>query len=89
MLNTRINEHMANTKKEDNKFVINNHMRQFKHSFDFDNVKILDTESCWKKRLISEMINIKLQDNAINIKEDTQKLNNHYTKLLNRLKKVR
>jgi len=40
--------------------VITNHRLQFNHDFDWDNSKILDKEKYYYKRLISEMINIKL-----------------------------
>lgn len=83
MLGTRIKEHIANTKKDDKKYVINEHMREYNHKFNFENTKILDKENNWHKRLISEMINIKLQDNAINIKEDTQNLNAYYNQIIN------
>lgn len=86
-LGTRVKEHIANMKKENKKFVINEHTKNCKHKFDFENTRILDRESNWRKRLISEMVNIKLQDNSINIKEDTQKLSNHYTQLIKKFKK--
>jgi len=36
-------------------------MLEFKHSFDWDNIEILDFEPQHHKRLISEMIHIKSQ----------------------------
>jgi len=44
---------------------------KFNHNFDWNNVKILDFESNYQKRLISEMIHIKSQKNGINLNEDT------------------
>lgn len=84
-LHCRIKEHVTNTKKEGN-YVINEHMTEHKHTFDFDNAQILDKESIWRKRLISEMVHIKLQDNAINVKEDTQQLSQYYNNILYNLK---
>ena len=84
-LRCRIKEHMNNIKKDGN-YVINEHMTEHKHTFDFDNAEILDTENIWKKRLVSEMIHIKLQDNSINVKEDTQQLSQFYNNILYNLK---
>ena len=84
-LKCRIQEHVANLKK-DGQYVINQHMTEHKHTFDFNGTEILDTEKVWRKRLISEMVHIKLQENPINIKEDTQKLSQYYDNLLYNLK---
>jgi len=35
------------------------HMQKFSHSFDWDNIKILDFEPNFYKRLVSEMLHIK------------------------------
>jgi len=37
------------------------------HDFDWENPKILDIAKHYQKRLMSEMINIKAQKNAINL----------------------
>ena len=37
------------------------------HDFDWNNIQILDEESCHNKRLISEMLNIKKQKNSLNL----------------------
>ena len=37
----------------------NNNTKNFLHEFDWNNVKIIDYESNYKKRIISEMIHIK------------------------------
>jgi len=44
--------------------------------FDWDNIKILDTESNFYKRSISEMLHIKEQENGINVQTDTKLLDN-------------
>jgi len=50
--------------------VITNHMQKFSHSFDWDNIKILDSEPNFYERLVSEMLHIKKQQNAINAQKD-------------------
>ena len=51
--------------------------------FDFrwNDVKILDIEPNWKKRLISEMIHIKTNPSNINKRQDTESLNPLYDSL--------
>jgi len=53
--------------------------------FDWTNVKILDRETFYWKRIISEMLNIRLQNNALNCQTDTEYLDNTYTAILNKL----
>jgi len=40
---------------------INDNGNRLQHKHDWDNIKILDKESCYNKRLISEMLNIEKQ----------------------------
>jgi len=47
---------------------------EFDFEFDWDNPEILDREKYYYRRLISEMINIKLQKNALNMQSDTELL---------------
>ncbi|EFN65097.1 hypothetical protein EAG_00792, partial [Camponotus floridanus] len=54
-----------------NKSVITEHRLNFDHEFKWDEVKILDKESFYNKRLISEMICIKRQHNGLNLQTDT------------------
>lgn len=58
--------------------VIAQHRINFEHDFDWDNFDIIDREPSLKKRLISEMIHINLQKNALNKKDDTMNLNSRY-----------
>ncbi|KYN30037.1 hypothetical protein ALC57_00480, partial [Trachymyrmex cornetzi] len=59
---TRISEHKANALKSSNLHtVVAEHQVQFDHNFDWDNVKVLDIEPFFHKRLTSEMIFIKKQ----------------------------
>jgi len=82
---TRINEHIKNIKVEESKHsVITKHMLELNHTFDWQNVKIMDFETNYYKRLISEMLYIKMQDNGINSVEDIEGLDSSYFNLLNK-----
>ena len=52
------------------------------HNFGWDSVKILDVESTYRKRLISEVLNITCNSNTINKKEDTLSLSRLYKTFL-------
>lgn len=80
-MGVRINEH-----KKAKIGITATHRLLQKHDFNWDNFYILDKESNESKRLISEMIHINLQKNAINKKDDTQNLNNFYLHFLNEIK---
>jgi len=83
---TRINEHIKNIKVEESKHsVITKHILEFNHTFDWQNVKIMDVETNYYKRLISEMIYIKTQDNGLNLMEDTDCLDSSYFNLLTKI----
>jgi len=55
------------------------------HTFDWNNIKILDTKSNYNKKLILEMLHIKKQVNGINSQKDTEFLDESYSCLLNNL----
>jgi len=63
---------------------------QHSHFFDWENVKILDTESNYYKRSVSEMLHIKEQSNVcgFNAQKDTELLDNAYSDVLNMLSGV-
>lgn len=63
--------------------VITNHILQNNHNFDWDNIVI--PEPNYYKRMISEMIHIKIQKNGINLNNDTGVLDNSYFNLLERI----
>jgi hypothetical protein len=85
-LKTRIKEHIHNIKLETSKLsVISEHRLQQNHSFDWENVKILDFEHNYNKRLISEMIHINEQKNESNLKTDTELSDDCYITIFNRL----
>lgn len=55
------------------------------HTFDCNNTKILDYELNYFKRLISEVIYIKIQKNSINLNSDTVLLHDCYNSFLDRI----
>ena len=79
----RIKEHKKCTKIES---VVSNHMVSTGHQFDWENVRILDREKDFKKRLISEMVHIKIAKNTINRKEDIDNLSHVYNSILSKIK---
>ncbi|KYN09443.1 hypothetical protein ALC57_18450, partial [Trachymyrmex cornetzi] len=82
-LSTRLREYECNIRGNSSKYsVLTNHMLDFNHSFDWKNVRVMDTESHYNKRLISEMLFIKKQYNDINTQKDTEKLSKTYFCLL-------
>ena len=85
-LKTRLNEHIKNGNSNSAKHtVITEHALEYNHTFDWQNKKILDRETNYYERLISEMIHIKLQTNGINYMEDTELLDSGYSNLLSKL----
>jgi len=62
--------------------VITDHRLLNKHDFDWDNVQILDEETNYNKRLISEMIFIKKQKFGLNAQTDTELLDPIYNDIL-------
>ena len=81
-LKTRLHEHKNDIKKSSSPSVISAHRINFDHQFDWQRTKILDKESSYGKRLTSEMIFIKSQDNGLNKQSDTESLPESYISLL-------
>ncbi|XP_018346175.1 PREDICTED: uncharacterized protein LOC108750859 [Trachymyrmex septentrionalis] len=74
-LKTRIAEHRNHIKHNTSaRSVITEHRRQLDHEFKWDEVEILDEEPSYRRRLVSEMINIRKQKNGINLQTDTDGL---------------
>jgi len=74
-LKTRISEHRNHINRNTTtQSVINEHRLQFNHNFDWEDVKILDSERFLGKRLVSEMTFIKKQKNGTNLQSDTEHL---------------
>ncbi|EZA62183.1 hypothetical protein X777_02808 [Ooceraea biroi] len=83
-LQTRIGEHRKDiNKKTGSPSVISIHRIQSSHDFKWNEVEILDEESSYKKRLISEMVNIKKQSYPLNLQNDTLELPEDYLPILN------
>jgi len=70
-IKTRIKEYKANIKKSKGlRTVVSEHQLENGHELDWKNISLLDLESCFQKRLMSEMIFIKKQINVTNIQND-------------------
>jgi len=75
----RVNEHKNHIIRNlSQQLVITVHRLLYKHDFDWDNVQILDEETNYNKRLISEMIFIKKQKFGLNAQTDTELLDPIY-----------
>jgi len=78
-LQTRIKEHKSDINKPTSSpSVISQHRLTHNHEFDWNNIKILDKEQTYHKRLISEMIHIKKQTSSINKQNDTEQFPDIY-----------
>ena len=77
----RVDEHKADIEKKNYEKVVPRHCTH-NHYIDPNKIKILDVEINTSKRLISEMINIHLQELPINLKEDTLGLHDSYHSVL-------
>ena len=85
-LKTRIAEHRNHIRYNTSaRSVITEHRRQLDHEFKWDEVEILDEEPSYRKRLVSEMINIKKQKNGLNLQTDTDGLHKAYIPIINRV----
>ena len=80
-LRVRLNDHIKNKQKDS---VVTLHKKD-DHDFDWDRVTILDKESNYFKRLISEMIHINLENHSLNKKTDVKTLSRIYNSLFNDL----
>jgi len=86
LLKDRIGEHRNHIRRNSGQIsVITNHRKKFNHDFDWNNVKVLDEEMNYKKRLISEMIHIKKQNCGLNSQNDTDLLDPLYHDLVQHL----
>jgi len=88
-LKTRINKHVKNIKDKESKHsVISKHMLENNYSFDWQNIKILDFEPNYYKRIVSEVIHIKTQGNGLNSVDDIECLHlshfNFFTKIFDK-----
>ena len=73
-LKTRLKEHIKDLNKPTNSLsVISCHKLDSDHTIDWDNSSILDSEHSYYKRMISEMIHIKRQENGLNKQSDIER----------------
>jgi len=80
---TRVSEHRGHIRRNSTQpSVITDHRIVTNHDFNWTDVKVLDVEKNYKKRLISEMIHIKLQKHGLNSQNDTDLLDPIYNDLL-------
>jgi len=78
-LHTRIKEHKSDiNKRTGNHSVVSLHQLEKSHTFDWENVLILDKEHSYYNRITSEMMHIKKQTNGINKQQDTEQLPDLY-----------
>lgn len=78
-LQKRMQQHKSNVKlKQTQITALAKHAIEENHKFDFENPQILDREQNYNKRLISEMIHIVKDRNAINNKRDVENLSTTY-----------
>lgn len=86
---TRMSEHRNHINRNTtNQSVITDHRLNFDHEFEWDDIEILDREPFLKKRLLSEMMYIKRQNNSLNLQTDTDCLPDIYTTVLEKLPKL-
>lgn len=83
-LKSRISKHKSNCRLNKTVCALSQHVQDCKHTFDFDNVKILDVESNYYNRIFLEMVHINYTSNTVNYRTDTQNLSNIYAYLFTR-----
>jgi len=82
-LSTRLKEHMSDIKKKnDTLSVISNHRLEYNHDMNWGEATILDKESSYVKRIVSEMVHIKKQHNGLNKQSDTDLLSDAYLPII-------
>ena len=81
---------MEHKREFDNKYkdsIFYKHQLRTNHDFDFNDTKILDTESNYYKRTFSEMSHIQNHQKNLNRKQNTQHLKYFFKNTLNLIKK--
>ena len=77
-LKTRIAEYKNHINRSASTYsVITNHRLHHSYKFDWENIKVLDNERFLNKRLISEILHMKLQNNSI---KTFRLIQNYWTK---------
>lgn len=82
-LENRMKEHISSIKgKNNNKTALKKHVIDKGHTFNFEEVEILNKEVKLKKRLFLEMIRIKQNNNSVNDRTDVEGLSNCYNNII-------
>ncbi|KYN30706.1 hypothetical protein ALC56_15005 [Trachymyrmex septentrionalis] len=84
-LKTRIAEHRNHIRYTSDRSVVTEHGRQLDYEFKWDEVVILEEEPCYRRRLVSEMLNIRKQKNGVNLQSDTDGLHKAYIPIINKV----
>ena len=81
-LKNRMSLHKSDCRTKKNRCALAAHCLSNDHTFDFDDVKILDHEKHYTNRLFLEMYNIHLTNNTINFKTDVEGMSNIYSYII-------
>lgn len=86
-LKRRLAQHANDiAKNRPEKSALAHHAITNSHTFDFDNVKVLEREKRYRKRMLLEEFHIKSCRNCVNFKSiDTRNVNDIYTPLLRKI----
>ena len=87
-LKKRVKEHKDDVEKKKCNKVLAIHCNN-NHKINWEKISILDIEKNYWKRLTSEMLNIHLQEQSINKKEDTKSLHKSYVSIIKNIKKFK
>lgn len=85
----RMNQHKNDVNKNNpNRSALAHHAIHNNHKFDFENVRILERESIYNKRMLLEELHIKSSRNCVNFKsQETRNVNDIYMPLLENIGK--
>jgi len=83
VLKDRLTSHKSDCRLNKKSCALSQHYTERGHDFDFNNTKVLSSESNYNKRLFLEMVEISKQPNALNKKTDINDLSIIYTHILN------
>jgi len=79
---TRIKEHRLNINRPSLSLTAISEHRLEGHEFDWENVRVLDREPMYKRRMVYEMVHIQQQANSLNRQEDTELISKAYYLIL-------
>ena len=85
-LEFRVQEHKRDVNNKKKTSALANHVINTSHTIDIKNIKVIDQEKNYRKRIFSEMLHIHNNSNTMNKMEDTKNLKMVYKNTLNLLK---